>query len=546
MKKLKIVIALGSASLAVALGVALPAPCPAEAAAQQARPADILLKGGTIYDGSHAPFIGDVVISGDRISYVGPRAPGAAARVIDAGGLVVAPGFIDTHTHIESMLTSPDAVSRLVLPFLTQGVTTAFIGVDGNGDPDVATTLRRNAPGVASAALPSGQATGLNYATYIGFGRLRNQVVGAMDRTPTPAELVQMQGLIAKSMCRGALGLSTGLFYAPQSYAKIGEVVALARMAARYGGIYDSHIRDESTYGLGLAAAIDEALTIGREAAMPVHIAHIKALGIDTQGQAPAIVARIEKARAAGQIVHADQYPWSASGTALSAVLVPRWAQDGGRAAMLARFDDVEEMKRMRPEMGENLRRRGGAATLLISDGPAGFQGRTLQEVAAARGVDPIDAAIAILRVRDSHVASFSQSEADIATFMRQAWVMTSSDASIGHPRMYGSFARKYAAYVKEKAVIDLRSFIERSSALAADAFDLKGRGHLEVGAFADVIVFDPARYAPRADYRHPTLFATGMRFVTVNGQLAIENGEPTGIAAGRPLPRTPRPGTCP
>lgn len=503
--------------------------------------ADLVLRGGTIYTGDAAPFRGDVAIRGDRIVYVGPKAPGKAAKTIDATGLIVAPGFIDPHAHVNDALASGDPAARLVLPFLTQGVTTAFIGVDGSGDPDVARTFGVTSAGVPGAVAGLEQSSrdfGINFATYVGLGAVRAKVIGAADRAPTPAELGQMTALVDTAMCQGALGLSTGLFYAPQSFAKRDEVVTLAKAAAARGGVYDSHIRDESSYTIGLKGAVEEALAVGRDARIPVHIAHIKALGVDVHGQAPAIIAQIEAAQKAGQIVHADQYPWSASGTGLSAALLPRWAQDGGRAAMLKRFDDSAAMARMRPEMAENLRRRGGPASLLITSGPAGFEGKTLEQVAKDRAIDPVDAAILILKQREAGVASFNQDEADIAAFMKRPWVVTSSDASQGHPRYYASFARKYATYVKDKAVIDLGTFIRQSTATPARMFGLEGRGELKAGAFADVIAFDPATFAPRADYARPTLFSTGMRFVTVNGALAIEDGAPTGLAGGRPLPR--------
>ncbi|BBE33964.1 N-acyl-D-amino-acid deacylase family protein [Sphingosinicella microcystinivorans] len=503
--------------------------------AASAAEADLVLKGGTIYTGTDAPFVGDVAISGDRISYVGKKAPGDAGRVIDAKGLIIAPGFIDTHTHVNGMLGGDDATERLVLPFMMQGVTTAFIGNDGYGDPDTGRLLG------AAATRP----VGINYATYVGFGAVRSKVIGQDDRAPTAAELSEMKQLVASAMCSGALGFSTGLFYAPQSFAKQDEVIALAKEAAIRGGIYDSHIRDESSYTIGLSVAIDEAITVGREAGMPAHIGHIKALGVDVHGQAPAIIAKIEAARAAGQIVHADQYPWSASGTGLSASLLPRWAEDGGRAAMLKRFDEPETLARIRPEMRENLRRRGGAASLLITSGPDDLVGKTLEAIAKESGAEPIDAAIAILRRAQVGVASFNQSEADIAAFMKQPWVMTSSDGSIGHPRLYGTYARKYAKYVKADKVISLRDFIERSTALPSSAFSLEGRGTLKPGGFADVIAFDPVTFAPRADYAQPTLFAKGIRTVIVNGRVAVEDGAPTGIAAGRALARTPKAGTC-
>jgi N-acyl-D-aspartate/D-glutamate deacylase len=506
----------------------------AVAAAAPPEPVDLLIRGGTIYTGADPPFVGDVAIEGDRIRAVGRRTRLAARRVIDARGLIVAPGFIDPHTHVGDQLAADDAGARLIPAFLLQGVTTALIGNDGGGAADVARV-------VAGA---STKPVGINYGAFVGFGAVRQQVVGAEDRPPTAVELDRMRALVARAMCEGALGLSAGLFYAPQSFARTGEVVALAREAGRRGGIYDTHIRDESSYSIGLAAAVDEAIAIGREARLPVNISHIKALGVDVQGQAPAIVARIEAARRSGQAVTADQYPWSASGTSLVASLIPSWAQDGGRPALLGRLDDPRLSARLREAMGENMRRRGGAASLLITEGP--YAGRTLADVAGARGEDAIAAAIAVIRIADPAVASFNQVEPDIKTFMRRPWVMTSSDASAGHPRAFGSFARKYSKYVAAERVLTLRQFIERSSSLTADTFSLAGRGRLKPGGFADVIVFSPGHYAARATYEQPTLTAAGVRTVVVNGVVAVDNGALTGNAAGRALPHRPPPGTCP
>jgi len=495
---------------------------------------DLLIRGGTVYPGSGAPFVGDVAVSGDRIRAVGRRLLLPARRIIDARGMIVAPGFIDPHTHAGEQLASDEPQVRLIPGFLLQGVTTAFIGNDGRGDADVAAVLGR------AAIKP----VGINYAAYVGFGDVRKKVVGEDNRAPTAAELSRMKSLVAQAMCEGALGLSTGLFYAPQSFAKTPEVVALAREAARRGGVYDSHIRDESSYTVGLAAAVDEALTVGRQARLPVNISHIKALGIDVHGQAPAIIAKVEAAQRAGQKVTADQYPWSASGTSLVASLIPLWAQDGGRAAVLQRLGDPALAERLRSGIADNLRRRGGAASLLITQGAQ--KGKTLAEVAKARGEDPIATAIALIRVEDSAVASFNQTEADIAAFMRRPWVMTGSDASRGHPRAYGSFARKYREYVVARKVISLREFIERSTSLAADTFGLTDRGRLKPGTFADIVVFDPKRFAERSTYEQPTLPAQGVRTVLVNGVVAVDNGALTGAARGRALAHVPPRGTCP
>ena len=490
--------------------------------------ADLLVRGGTVYPGTDAPFTGDVAVKGDRILTTGKRLAHAAKRVIDARGMIVAPGFIDPHTHMGEALASDDARERLVPAFLLQGVTTAFIGNDGGGAVDLAQALRRGRP------------VGINFAAYVGFGSVRQAVIGAAARAPDAGELRRMQGLVARAMCDGAMGLSTGLFYAPQSFARTDEVVALAREVAARGGIYDSHIRDESSYTIGLQAAVAEAIAVGRDAGLPVNISHIKALGVDVEGQSGAVIAAVRAARARGQGVTADQYPWNASGTSLVAALVPGWAQDGGRAALLRRLDDPAAAARLRTAMAENLRRRGGAMALLVTDGPDA--GRRLAQLAGTG--DPVDAAIAVIRRADPAVASFNQSERDIRAFMREPWVMTGSDASIGHPRVYGSFARKWAMYVRA-GVLTPRQFVARSTTLTADTFGLAGRGRLRTGAFADLVVFDPARYAARATYAQPTLPAAGVRAVLVNGVVAVEDGRLTGAAAGRALPRTPRQGSC-
>ncbi|HET9427418.1 MAG TPA: amidohydrolase family protein [Allosphingosinicella sp.] len=511
------------------IALLLTSSAPAMAAREQV---DLIIRGGTIYTGSDAPFVGDVAVSGDRIRAVGRRLRLRAGRILDARGLIVAPGFIDPHTHLADQLASDDAHARLVAGFLMQGVTTAFIGNDGVGNPDVASVLGR------AQTSP----VGINYAAFVGFGAVRRAEIGDSDRSPTAEELARMRAMVAGAMCQGALGFSTGLFYAPQSFARTEEVVMLAREAGLRGGVYDSHIRDESSYSIGLSASVDEAIAVGRDAGLPVNISHIKALGVDVHGQAPAIVERIEAARREGQRITADQYPWSASGTTLVSALVPNWAQDGGRVELLRRLGDSALEGRLRAEMADNLRRRGGAAALLITMGPN--RGRTLAEVAGTN--DPIATAITLIRESDRPVASFNQTEADIEVFMRQPWVMTGSDATGGHPRAYGSFARLYSEYVKRRGVLSVRDFVERSSARTADAFGLVDRGRIRPGAFADIVVFDPVTYSARATYELPNLLAAGVRAVFVNGVAAVEDNALTGAAAGRALRHEPRVGTCP
>lgn len=507
---------------------------------------DVLIAGGIVFDGSDSPGRpADVAIAGDRIVEVGPglAARYRAARTIDAQGLIVAPGFIDPHTHPNTYIRSADPAVRRNLPWLHQGVSTIFIGIDGGGTPDIA----------EQAAWFETNGVGTNLAAYVGLGPVRRRVLGDAARAPDTGELQQMREMVAAAMCQGAIGLSTGLFYAPQSFADTDEVVALAEEAAIRGGVYDTHQRDESSYSIGLADSVEEVLEVGRRAGIPVHIGHIKALGTDVHGSAGRIIERIEHARADGLRVTADQYPWLASGTGLDAALLPRWSQDGGRAALLARLEDPATTARIRAEMEENLRRRGGAdALLMIGDGWP-WSGRTVEEMATAWQVDPVEAALRIIRTDGKDdagpprkVASFNMHPDDVAAFMRQPWVLTASDGGDGHPRQYASFPEKYARYVVGEGVIDLQAFIHRSTGLTAATFGLQDRGELRVGYFADVVAFDPARYAPAATYVEPAVLSEGVEYLWINGTAVIEQGRATAdVLPGRVLHHRPPAGTC-
>ena len=515
----------------------------------QASQADVLITGGTVYDGSpNKPFTGDVAITGDKIVYVGPKAPMGARRTIDAKGLIVSPGLIDAHTHADRFVDAPDKAQRANPAWTMQGVSTVFIGVDGAGTPD----LKAKFDGYSKAGI------GTNVVSYVGFGNIRKQVIGDAGRAPTPEEQSKEQALVVKGMCEGAIGLSGGLFYAPQNFAKTDEVIALAKEAGKRGGIYDTHQRDESSYSIGLLNSTKEVLQIGREGGIPVHFSHIKALGPAVWGKSADVIKLINDARASGQNVTANNYPWLASNTGLDAALVPRWASDGGAPAMLKRFDDPALMARIKAEMAKNLDRRGGAQTILMSAAisdvdkvasapPRPWTGKYLSDIAKDWKMDPLDAAVRILRETKGHasVISFNINEADLENFMKQPWVVTSSDGSAGHPREYATFQTKYATYVKQKHVIDTAFFIRHSTGLTADIFKLDRRGYLKAGNFADVLVFDPNRYVPKADYVHPAVLSEGVQELFVNGVAAVDNGKPTGSTSGRPLPHTPPAGTC-
>lgn len=484
---------------------------------------DLVIKGGSVYDGSGGPpRRADIGIRGDRLVFVGTVPAGTAAtRTIDATGLVVAPGFIDPHTHIDEDLRDP--VRRGLPGFLLQGVTTLVTGNDGAGPIAVGAALGRLTAGV-----------GANVAFLVGHGTVRRSVLGMAARQPTAAELDSMRTLVAKAMDEGALGMSTGLYYAPGSYANTEEVIELAKVAQGRGGYYDSHIRDESSYTIGLLGAVDEAIRIGRESGIPIHISHIKALGVDVWGKSDEVVARILAARASGLAVTADQYPYSASGTSVGASLLPRWAEAGGRDSLKARLTTPAVKAKVTAEMTENLRRRGGAESLLITEGQ--WRGKRLSEVATATKASPIDAAVTIILAGDAPVASFNMNDTDIDRFMAQSFVVTGSDGSAGHPRKYGTFPRKLRRYALDRGVISLARAIQASSAQTAAIVGLPDRGSLKPGLAADVVVFDSTAITDRSTYEDPTALATGMRYVVVNGKLAVDAGRPTPVRAGRPL----------
>jgi N-acyl-D-aspartate/D-glutamate deacylase len=527
---------------AVASGVAAVA-LAAPAARAPTQVSDLVIRGGSIYDGSSSrPMAGDVAVLGDRIVYVGPSArnPYRGKRLIDAKGMIVAPGFIDPHTHADAF-AGGEGEARLNLPWLMQGVTTIFTGIDGHGQPGGKADVGAFLGGIERRGF------GVNAAAYVGFGAVRRIVLGNDARAPDSAELARMKELVAKGMCEGALGLSTGLFYAPQSFAKTEEVIAVAREAAMRGGTYDTHQRDESSYTIGLVDSTKEVIRIGREAEMPVHFAHLKALGVDVHGKAPELVALVEAARASGQRVTADQYPWEASGTGLEAALLPRWSVDGGRVPMLKRLDDPAQLEKIKAEMRENLRRRGGANSILLTSKGLPWSAKRLDAVAREWNVDPIDAALRIIRhsADGSAVVSFNMAERDIKLLMKQPWVVTGSDGSAGHPRMYATFPQKYAKYVLKERTISLAEFINGSTGRTADIFKLDRRGHLRPGYFADVVVFDPRTYRPKADYIDPERLSQGVRTLLVNGTVAIDRGKATGALGGRAIRKTPPRETC-
>lgn len=493
---------------------------------------DLLILHGKVIDGSgKGARKADVGIRGDRIVFVGDakKAKIEAARTIDATGLIVAPGFIDPHTHTLADLSDPQRKSNEA--YLMQGVTTVITGNDGGSVINIGDTLKKW----------DEQGIGTNGVLLAGFGTIRGRVLAQSDAQPTAEQLEQEKSLVARAMDEGAFGMSTGLYYAPQSYSKTEEVIELAKVAATKGGVYDTHMRSEGTAGIGLLGSIQETIRIGREANIPVHISHIKALGPDSWNQSKQAIEMIKKARKEGINATACQYPYTASGTSLQASLIPRWAEVGGRAELLKRIDDPQVRPKLITDMTENLRGRGGAESLLIVDArDRSIVGKRLNQLAQERNQPAVEVALDIIKnVGGAGVASFNMTERDIRRFMKEKFVTTCSDGSTGHPRKYGTFPKKLHDFVVTSKLISLPFFVRNSSAMTAGWFRIPERGLIREAYFADVILFDPTTVVDRSTYEQPELLATGMKFVIVNGKVAVENGAFTGVFAGRALRKT-------
>ncbi len=501
--------------------------------------ADLLLVGGVVYDGSgQPPGRRDVAVVGERISFVGDAAAAGldAAMIVNVAGLMVTPGFIDMHSHAE--LT--EDYGRDALPFLHQGITTVAIGVDGRGTADLAE---------AFAAIEG--RIGVNTFAYVGHGEVRERVIGEVDRAPTAAELNEMRALVRQAMSEGAFGLSTGLFYVPGYYATTEEVIELARVAAAFDGIYDTHDRDlgASYRGVGYLESIREAIRIGEAAGMRVIFSHFNAQGARNYGRAAEGARLIEAARARGVEVAAAQHVYTATQSSLAAYTIPRWASNGGREDMLERFRDPETVRRLDVETMEMLAIRGGADKLLFADPRPELNGRTLAAVAAEWEL-PVPAAVRrIITAGNAAVMNLDLYDIENTRYLaRQPWMMTCTDGrspspsqNVTHPRVFGAFTRKLRQFVLDEQIITMSFAIRSMSGLAADFLHLGDRGYLRAGAIADIAVFDGERIQDLATYDAPRQHAEGTVHVLVNGRFAIRDGDATGALAGRPVRRPTR-----
>ena len=491
---------------------------------------DLLIRNGRVLDGTGNPWQAvDLAVSGDRIVAMGRLDGATAARTIDATGLTVTPGFIDVHSHAAAGLAGALRDGRQLL---AQGLTTVVLNPDGGGPVDV----RAERTGYEQGR------TGVNVALYVPHGSIRREVLGMADRAPTAVELDRMIALARMGMEAGAIGLSSGLYYAPGSYAALDEVISLAKVAAQFGGVYESHIRDEADYNIGVVAAVDEVIRVADEAKLPGIVAHMKALGPGTWGLSKILVAHIQQARDRGVPVYADQYPYDASSTGLEAALVPRWAEVGGAAELRKRIDGPEH-SRLVTEMTANLVRRGGAKTLVIAryQPDASLEGKSLDEIARGMRLSPIEAAMSLIMKGGASVVSFNMSETDIELIMRQPFTMTCTDGDLvpfgfgkPHPRGNGAFARKLRVYVNERGIVDLAFAIRSMTSLPASVFGMKDRGVLRPNAWADLLLFDPAKVRDTATYQDPHRLAEGIPFVIVNGVIVRDAGTFTGRLPGK------------
>jgi N-acyl-D-amino-acid deacylase len=533
-----------------------------------AQPYDLIIRNGHIVDGTGSPWYGaDVEIRGGKIAAIGKLDGAPAKRVIDAKGMVVAPGFIDMLGQSEmTILVDPHLPSKIY-----QGITTEVTGEGGSIAPLNDAIIRADHVayehygvkpdwrtfGEYFARLRK-QGMGINLASYVGATQVRRMVIGDDNRAPTPAELERMKGLVRDAMRDGTMGLSTSLQYAPAPYASTEELIALASEAARAGGIYASHIRNE---GDQILSALDEAFRIGREARIPVEIWHLKAAGKANWGRMPEIVARIDAARQSGLEVGANTYAYTAWFNSFSAV-IPPWAHDGGDKKLIERLKDPAMRARIRKEMetpGGNWDNEWQEAP-----GPEAFlvavvhnpkllplQGKTIADIAKLWRKDPIDTVFDLL-IEDeafTNVAVFGMSEPDVALALQQPWVSVCNDSQgtspkglLGkehpHPRAYGTFPRILRKYVREEKKLTLEDAIRKFTALPAGRMRFTDRGVLKAGMWADVVVFDPAEIHDEATFETPNKLSVGMQYVLVNGVPVIAEGKMTNALPGMVIRR--------
>ena len=492
---------------------------------------DIVIVGGKIYDGSGKdPFKANIGIKKGYIKTIGDFKY-YKAKIIKAEGMYVCPGFIDIHTHCDRGIGKTKRSNAK--NYLTQGVVTVVTGNCGVGTYRVAEYFSKlDSMGI-----------GPNVVHLIGHGTVRKAIMGQAAREPTGKELEKMKKLIAKGMEDGAAGFSTGLFYTPGSYARTKEIIELARTVKKYNGIYASHIRDESNYSIGLKEAIREAIVIGQQAGIPVQISHIKALGKPVWGQSVDVCRIIEDAQERGLRIYADQYPYIASSTGLSAATIPRWVMAGGK--MKKRLKNQKLLPKIIKEVAENISRRGGPESLVIVFYAPNreLNGKHLLEISKSINKPVVDTAIYLVLNGNPSVISYNMIESDVQYFMKKPYVMTSSDGYVlaegsrfSHPRSFGAFTRKISKYVIEEKIITMEQAVRAASALPAEMLGLKNRGKLAEGFIADIVVFDAKKIRDLATFSEPGQYSTGIHCLFINGEVVIADGNYNGKLAGKTI----------
>ena len=488
---------------------------------------DLLIINGTVYDGiNSSPRIVDIGINKDKVVYISDNKNSINAdKIIDAEGLIISPGFIDTHTHSDRDLNNKETSHNL--PFLKQGITTVVVGNDGDSYYPISDYK----------LLYESQGIGSNVIMLVGHGTIRNKVLGNINKKPNSEELNEMKMLITQEMSSGAFGMSTGLFYSPGSYSNTEEIISLAKIVSDNGGIYDTHLRDESNYNIGLISAVKETIDIGLEANIPVHISHIKCLGRYVWHQSDSIIKLIEHHRDKGLNVTANQYPYDASATSLKGAVVPRWAESGGKDSLFIRFNNKKIKSKILKETSSNIFRRGGADKLLIVNSKnSDIIGKNLLELSIEFDKPPEEVVYQLIKSENVSVASFNMIEEDIINFMKQSWVFTGSDGNTGHPRKYGSFPKKYSEYVLDKKILNLSEFIANSTSKPAEFFNVNKRGKIKEGYYADIIIFDPLYFKDKADYSNAFAYSEGLIYSIINGELIIDRNNFTGKLRGKVL----------
>lgn len=498
-------------------------------------PFDLVLRGGLVVDGTGAPArLADVGIRDGRIAAVGRLARAPAKDTVDVTGLVVAPGFIDVHTHADDLARHPDAAN-----FTRMGVTTIVAGNCGSSAVDVSAALEEIR--AARAAV--------NYATLVGHNSVRAAVMGSARRDPTLPELARMKALVFKAMADGAVGFSTGLQYVPGTYAATPEIVELARVAANAGGLYASHMRNEGT---ALEQAVRETLFVGTQSGARVQISHLKVDAKSRWGASAIALKMIDEARAAGQDVRADQYAYTAASSGLG-IRFPSWALEGGRDKVAERLNDAATWARIRKEMLALLQERGfedlSWATVASYRADPSLNGLTMADVAqklsGSRGVDAqLEAARTLMLGGAPSMVYHFMDEGDVERIMRHPLVSVAADSGViepgdatrPHPRGYGNTARVLGRYVRERKVLALEEAVRKMTSLPADHFRLPGRGRLAQGGAADIVVFDPARVRDAATFDAPHAYPEGMPHVLVNGAFVVRDGKPTAERPGEVL----------